>query len=55
MPQLLESIEPMRTAAYEAGCGHVIDARQVVYIHHVNGVDTACPKCAEGLPDWPVS
>jgi len=51
--RLFDSIERMATAGYEAGCGHVIDARQVVYIHYANGVDTACQKCAEGLPPWP--
>ena len=45
------------TGKVEAGCGHMVDTRQLVYVHMFQdgkeiAVETRCIKCAEGLLDY---
>lgn len=47
----------MGVKSLEAGCGHIIDARQVIYVHLFQdgkeiAIETRCPKCIEGLVDY---
>ena len=45
------------TGKVGAGCGHMVDTRQLVYVHLFQdskeiAVETRCPDCAEGLMEY---
>ena len=45
------------TGKVEAGCGHMVDTRQLVYVHLFQdkkeiAVETQCPACSKDLMEY---
>lgn len=58
MPEFLESVDHFADRGkVEAGCGHRIDVRKLVFVHQMSkgrevGTDTMCPDCAAIFPNY---
>lgn len=54
----LRSVDHFEDAGkVEAGCGHKVDVRKLIYVHYIqNGheisLQTCCPTCSTGLPGY---